>query len=214
MSRLSVSGCLVVLTMTLGATISQQPSLDAAAQPAIGLSQAAAQQAEIPEVLKGNTWLRHHREDLMPYWDMPEALGVPMGNFPSFRGRNGELLPEGNTNRGLSTLARGVYGYSLAFMLTGEEKYLTYAKSGLDWINTKAKDPVYGGYYGELGCPRQPGGSTGQQGRVRPRLVGARLRDVLQRDPRSGCGGRSARRARPAHGRPTTTPRTTGSGTR
>ncbi len=156
MSRLSVSGCLVVLTMTLGATISQQPSLDAAAQPAMGQSQAAAQQAEIPEVLKGNTWLRHHREDLMPYWDMPEALGVPMGNFPSFRGRNGELLPEGNTNRGLSTLARGVYGYSLAFMLTGEEKYLTYAKSGLDWINTKAKDPVYGGYYGELDVHGNP----------------------------------------------------------
>ena len=35
-------------------------------------------------------------------------------------------------------------------MLTGEERYLTYAKAGLDWINTKAKDPVHGGYFGEL----------------------------------------------------------------
>ena len=48
--------------------------------------------AEIPEVLRGDTWLRHHREDLMPYWDRPEALGEPIGNFPSFRGRDGELL--------------------------------------------------------------------------------------------------------------------------
>ena len=108
--------------------------------------------AEIPEVLRGDTWLRHHREDLMPYWDRPEALGEPLGNFPSFRGRDGELLPESpeSTVRGLSTLARQVYGYSHAFMMTGEDRYLTYAKAGLDWINTKAKDQVYGGYYGRL----------------------------------------------------------------
>src|SRR3954451_15537537 len=108
--------------------------------------------AAIPEVLRGDTWLRHHREALLPYWDRPEALGEPLGNFPSFRGRDGELLldsPESRV-RGLSTLARQVYGYSHAFMMTGEDRYLTYAKAGLDWINAKAKDPVYGGYYGRL----------------------------------------------------------------
>ena len=44
-------------------------------------------------------------------------------------------------------------------MLTGEARYLTYAKAGLDWINTKAKDQVYGGYYGRLdvnGDPVEP----------------------------------------------------------
>ncbi len=46
----------------------------------------------IPDVLKGDTWLQHHRDDLMPYWDMPAALGDPVGNFPSFRGQHGELL--------------------------------------------------------------------------------------------------------------------------
>ena len=111
-------------------------------------------------VLRGDGWLRHHREDLMPYWDIPEALGEPVGNFPSFRGRNGELLPESpdpdSTNRGLSTLARQVYGYSVAFLLTGEDRYLTYAKAGIDWIDTKAKDPVYGGYYGALRVNGQP----------------------------------------------------------
>ena len=110
---------------------------------------------DVPEVLEGDTWLRHHAEDLMPYWDMPEALGDPVGNFPSFRGRAGELLP-GFTDRGLSTLARGVYGYSLAYMLTGHERYLTYAKAGLDWIDAKAKDPVHGGYYGELDVDGNP----------------------------------------------------------
>ncbi len=116
---------------------------------------------EESEVLRGDTWVRHHREDLMPYWDSPEALGEPLGNFPSFRGRDGELLPASpenpeRTQRRLSTLARQVYGYSHAFMMTGEDRFLTYAKAGLDWINTKAKDPVYGGYYGRLDSNGDP----------------------------------------------------------
>jgi hypothetical protein len=118
-------------------------------------SGAASEAADDPDVLRGDSWLRHHHEDLMPYWDLPEALGEPVGNFPSFRGRNGELLPD-STNRGLSTLARQVYGYSLAFLLTGQDHYLTYAKAGIDWINTNAKDPVYGGYYGELDVNGNP----------------------------------------------------------
>ena len=55
-------------------------------------AQASATATTVAEVLKGDTWLRHHREDLMPYWDLPAALGVPVGNFPSFRGQDGELL--------------------------------------------------------------------------------------------------------------------------
>ncbi len=110
---------------------------------------------QVPAVLHGDTWLRRHLEDLMPYWDLPEALGDPVGNFPSFRGRNGELDPA-NTSRGVSTLARGVYGYSVAFMLTGDERYLTYAKAGLDWIDTHAEDPVHGGYFGDLTAQGAP----------------------------------------------------------
>jgi len=78
---------------------------------------------EVPEVLTGDRWLRHQREDLMPYWDMLPALGTPVGNFPAFRGLDGEYpAPTGETTRGLSTLSRQVYGYSVAFMLTGEER--------------------------------------------------------------------------------------------
>ncbi len=106
---------------------------------------------EVPEVLTGDRWLRHQREDLMPYWEMRPALGTPVGNFPAFRGLDGEYpAPTGETTRGLSTLSRQVYGYSVAFMLTGEERYLDYAKAGIDWIEANAKDPVHGGYYSRL----------------------------------------------------------------
>ena len=115
----------------------------------------AQAEPDVPPVLSGDTWLAHHRDDLMPYWLVPEAFGEPMGNFPSFRGNDGELLPE-QSNRGASTLGRGVYGYSLAFMLTGDERYLTYARAGLDWIEAKLEDPVHGGYFGELNAAGQP----------------------------------------------------------
>ena len=134
-------------------------STPAAPQAAPLLSQAVA---PVPDVLLGETWLRHHREDLMPYWDMPEALGVPIGNFPSFRGRAGELLPD-KTNRGLSTLARQVYGYSLAYLLTGEQRYLTYARAGLDWIEGHARDTEHGGWYSLLDVAGNPVDPTNEK---------------------------------------------------
>ena len=144
-----------LLTLFLLPAAAALPSAGVAAVPGRAATASAIEPGEVPEVLQGDTWLRHHREDLMPYWDLPEALGVPVGNFPSFRGRAGELLPE-STNRGLSTLARGVYGYSLAFHLTGQERYLDHARAGLRWIETKAKDPVHGGYFGELDLRGDP----------------------------------------------------------
>jgi mannose/cellobiose epimerase-like protein (N-acyl-D-glucosamine 2-epimerase family) len=105
---------------------------------------------EVPEVLAGDTWLRHLREELLPYWEVPDALGTPVGNFPSFRDQEGNLDPARGTFRGVSTLARGVYGYSVAFHLTGDERYLTYARAGLEWVEEHGFDPVNGGWYHDL----------------------------------------------------------------
>ena len=160
--RRSVRGGLfgAVACLSVGALVGLMPGERAArvVAPAGAVTQMAADPVDVPEVLSGDRWLRHHREDLMPYWDMHSALGTPVGNFPSFRGRDGELLsPTGNNpNRGLPTLARQVYGYSLAFMLTGEERYLGYARAGIDWIEAKAKDPVNGGYFGLLDANGAP----------------------------------------------------------
>ena len=154
-TRLMSSGRFVVLFgLSLTAALLVAPAGTAEPEHP-GPADDAAGATAVVEVLQGDTWLRHHREDLMPYWDMPAALGDPIGNFPTFRGRHGELLPD-NSTRGLVALARGVYGYSLAFMLTGEARYLTYAKAGIDWINAKARDPVHGGYFGLLNADGSP----------------------------------------------------------
>ncbi|MFL6178742.1 MAG: AGE family epimerase/isomerase, partial [Actinomycetes bacterium] len=129
------------------------PPTTAATHVAAGSGMALA--PVVPPVLAGDTWLHHHRADLMPYWDIPDALGDPVGNFPTFRDRAGHVMPD-STTRGLVALSRCVYGYSLAFMLTGQTKYLTYARAGLDWIETKAADPVHGGYFGELDADGDP----------------------------------------------------------
>ena len=115
----------------------------------------------VPDVLAGDTWLRHLREDLLPYWELPVALGQPLGNFPTWRDHLGQLDPERGTWRGVSTLARGVYGYSVAFHLTGEEKYLEYARAGLEWLNRYGRDAT-GGWHHDLldtGAPRNPAGN-------------------------------------------------------
>ena len=130
------------------------PAADAASDEPGSVANTAATTA-VPDVLGGGTWVRHLSEDLMPYWDSPAALGEPVGNFPTFLGRSGEVLPE-NTTRGLVALSRRVYGYSVAFMLTGNAKYLTYAKAGLGWIETHAADPVHGGYFGQLDVNGDP----------------------------------------------------------
>jgi hypothetical protein len=160
------------MTLLLGNRAARSAALVAVACLASGQlvlprATAAAAEPDVPPVLSGDSWLQHHRDELMPYWLVPDALGDPLGNFPSFRGTDGELirgqdgeLDPSFSHRGASTLGRGVYGYSLAFMLTGEERYLTYARAGLDWIEAKLEDPVHGGYFGELDAAGQPVNKT------------------------------------------------------
>jgi mannose/cellobiose epimerase-like protein (N-acyl-D-glucosamine 2-epimerase family) len=126
-----------------------------ASQLAVAHSPAAAE-PDVPLVLSGDTWLHHHSDDLMPYWLVPDAFGDPLGNFPTFRDTDGHVTAETSPNRSASTLGRGAYGYSLAFLLTGDERFLTYARAGLDWIEAKLEDPVHGGYFAALDVNGQP----------------------------------------------------------
>lgn len=143
-SRVRWAGTSVLaLALVTGSTVLGPTSAGGSPAPT-----AATTAPEVPVALRGDSWLAHHRQDLMPYWDMPQALGDTLGNFPSWRGPDGEPLTD--ERRGLSTLSRGVYGYSVAFLLTGEPRYLTYARAGIDWINAHARDTEHGGWYGQL----------------------------------------------------------------
>ena len=155
--------------------------------------------AEIPEVLRGDTWLRHHREDLMPYWDRPEALGEPLGNFPSFRDRDGELAPREPREHGPRPLDVGQAGLRLLPRVPDDRRRpLPDLREGGARL-----DQHQGQGQGARRLLRQAHNRRGscrsarRQERLRPGLAGSGLRHVLQRDPGSGRGGRSAGRARP-----------------
>ena len=105
-------------------------------------------------------WLNHVQNELLPFWTMPTALGDPIGNFPSVRCDDGTLLdrshpcPEMKDNSWLLknrnyvvSISRQIYGYGVAFHLTGNPKYLQYAKAGVDYLRQNSFDRKHGGTY-------------------------------------------------------------------
>ena len=103
----------------------------------------------------GERWITHVKEDLLKFWDMPTALGEPLGNFPTYRCNDGTLFeieapcPElSNADPGIVKLdrdytrakSRQVFAYGIAFHMTGEEKYLHYAVAGAEWLMEHAMD--------------------------------------------------------------------------
>jgi mannose/cellobiose epimerase-like protein (N-acyl-D-glucosamine 2-epimerase family) len=104
-------------------------------------------------------WRNHLTRELMPFWTHPAALGDPLGNFPSVRCNdrsridyanpcgevaNGYLLQRRTT---IVAMSRQVYGYCMAFHMTGSPLYLRYAEAGVAYIRENAIDRVNGGVH-------------------------------------------------------------------
>jgi mannose/cellobiose epimerase-like protein (N-acyl-D-glucosamine 2-epimerase family) len=112
----------------------------------------------IPNTPDDQRWLNHVKTELLPFWTTADALGSPIGKFPSVRCNDGSAInfsnpcPEvaGNyyllENRNyVVSMSRQVYGYGVAFHLTGDPKYLQYAKAGVDYLRQNAIDRQTGG---------------------------------------------------------------------
>jgi mannose/cellobiose epimerase-like protein (N-acyl-D-glucosamine 2-epimerase family) len=110
----------------------------------------------VPDVLKGDTWLQHHAQDILPYWTMAEAFGTPEGNFPTYRGMDGSL--QGSTERRPRMIARQTFAYAVAYMLHGEPRHLELAQAGAAWIMDHAQD-ARGGFHARLSSVGEPNGS-------------------------------------------------------
>ncbi len=110
----------------------------------------------------GERWLAHLNDELLPFWTTPEALGTPLGNFPTYRCNDGSLVNPAdpcleirNADPAIVKLSRDyvrsksrqIFAYGVAYHLTGEEKYLLYARAGAEWLIANALDRKDGGAY-------------------------------------------------------------------
>lgn len=117
--------------------------------------------AELPS---GEEWLAHFVRDLLPYWSSPEALGDPVGMYPTFRYPDGAVIdadeplrPEfremhehaawialrlGRTYTRM--VSRQAYVLAVAFHLTGDGRYLAQSRAGVDRILGELRDGTGG----------------------------------------------------------------------
>lgn len=135
------------------------PGLPARAQPA-PVSQAQVQAQAPADLPTGERWLRHFREDLLPFWNIPDAWGSPLGDFPTFRGNDGKAVDWAKPPAELADApgwiraefgreyvrmkSRQTYLYGVAYHLTGDPKMLELARDGVAFIRSKALDPATG----------------------------------------------------------------------
>lgn len=110
-------------------------------------------------------WINHLENDLMKFWDKPEAYNFDGGLFPTYRTNSGERLPENKEEwpqefkaaiadpdtKGLIETdfnfirahSRQTYAYGIAFHMTGNPHYLELCRKGaLALVN--AMDGNYG----------------------------------------------------------------------
>ena len=97
----------------------------------------------VPESLTGARWAAHYTDDVAPFWTAAEALGTPEGNFPTYRGMDGRVLPK--SERRPRMISRQTLGYALGYLLTGDVQLLEYAQAGADWLRAHAIDRTKGG---------------------------------------------------------------------
>ena len=116
--------------------------------------------AYVSQLPTGADWAAHLKNDLMPFYSTPDALGNPIGEFPSTRCDDGSALNfkmpcapiAGNyylmsPNWYLVPMSRQIYGYGVAFHMTGDVRYLNWVKAGVDVIRAQFIDRTNGGMY-------------------------------------------------------------------
>jgi mannose/cellobiose epimerase-like protein (N-acyl-D-glucosamine 2-epimerase family) len=125
-----------------------QPDPAAAPQPT-----PAAQAAPRPEpqpgarLLAPEYWRAHALKDLIPYW-AGHAPDPANGAFFMNLSRDWKPLPPYDKVPAL--VSRHVFGFSAAFLLSGDPRYLDIARQGADYLFEHAWDPQYGGWFDKL----------------------------------------------------------------
>ena len=117
--------------------------------------------ASAQSVLTQARWLQHLNEDLIPFWTTPDAIGDPVGMYPSMRCNDGSAFDQQSPcpeiasvkwmtpdQKFIIALSRQAYAYLVMFHMTGEHRYLELGKAGVDVILKDARDELGGTFEG------------------------------------------------------------------
>ena len=88
------------------------------------------------------------------------SYDATLGGFYTNVNRNGTVATSNGTQKNMMTQSRNAYGMTRAFMLTGNEAYLTKAAQALNFMYQHAWDNTYGGWNWELDKNGKPTGTT------------------------------------------------------
>lgn len=99
------------------------------------------------ELLQGEFWRNHVLEDLAPLW-YSHVIDAEFGAFYTNLGRDWQPRPPWVKIPAM--ISRQVYSFSAAYMLSGDDRYLTAARSGADYLMDHGWDHEYGGWFGQL----------------------------------------------------------------
>lgn len=92
-------------------------------------------------------WRRQALETLIPNW-YAHARDLEHGAF--FMNIDRSWTPEPPWDKVPALVSRHVYGFSAAYLLSGEDKYLDAARAGAEYLLARAWDPEFGGWYDKL----------------------------------------------------------------
>jgi cellobiose epimerase len=98
-------------------------------------------------VMKGAYWKHQAVEDILPFWTV-HARDTVYGGFKTYL--DGEWKPTQDSRKYPSMISRHIFGYAVAYLLTGENKYLDIARDAKGWLIDNCWDREFGGWFDEL----------------------------------------------------------------
>lgn len=123
----------------------------------------ATAQARAADALDGEFWRAQGLTDIIPYW-LEHARDEKYGGFYMTLSRRWE--PSAPWDKYPAMIGRQVFGFSAAYLLSGEDKYLDAARQGVDYLLEHAWDTQYGGWFNvltETGAPQDTSKSVDLQ---------------------------------------------------
>lgn len=109
------------------------------------------------KVLTAEYWRKQALKDIIPYWHK-HAQDKEHGGFYLALSREWKPIPPWEKSPPM--ISRDIYGFCAAFLLSGDERYWTAARQGVDFLLNHAWDKEYGGWFDSLTISGEPKDET------------------------------------------------------